>query len=418
MNKLFVYINGILSGELWLDDQNRFCFQYSKEWLEEHDSFHLSISLPLQEKPFLNDSCYSYFTNLLPEAKVLTALSRKLGIAEEDKFSLLRAIGGDCAGAVSLYPPDVYHPGPDGYKYEPFSEKDLAEKITGLGINPLLAAEERRLSLAGGMEKLPVYIKNHRIYLPLHGAPTTHIIKTPVKDLQGVVINEAYCMTLAKNMGFDVPDVDILKIMDISLYAVRRYDRKIEKQGIVRLVQEDFCQALNRNAQQKYNFSLKDCFDLIRRECSNPIDDSRKLLNLILFNGLIGNADGHAKNISLLHDENGTALAPFYDLVSTLVYPQFTKKMPMKIKGKKRQFGHLKKHHFDSLSDEIGIKPNIVIKTALNLVNRIIAVTEITAIEFKAKYKSIEMVDKINTVISFHATSLIDTLSENPVQKK
>ena len=168
---------------------------------------------------------------------------------------------------------------------------------------------------------------------------------------------------------------------------------------------------------RKYNYSLKECFDLIRIECSNPIEDSRKLLNLILFNGLIGNADGHAKNISLLHDENGTTLAPFYDLVSTMVYPQFTKKMPMKIAGKKRQFGHLQKHHFDSLSEEIGMKPNILIKAALNLANRIITVTEITATEFKAQYGSIEMVDKINSVISFHARSLIDTLSEYPVHK-
>ena len=413
-----MYINGILAGELWLDDQSRFCFQYSKEWLGRQDSFHLSVSLPLQEKPFLKDSCYSYFTNLLPEAKILTALSRKLGIAEEDKFSLLLAIGGDCAGAVSLYPPDVDHPGPNDYKYEAFSEKNLEKKITELGINPLLAAEERRLSLAGGMEKLPVYIKNNRIYLPLNGAPTTHIIKTPVKDLQGVITNEAYCMTLAKNMGFDVPDVDILKVRDISLYAVKRYDRKIGQQDIVRLVQEDFCQALNRNSQQKYNYSLKECFDLIRRECSHPIEDSRKLFNLVLFNGLIGNADGHAKNISLLHNENGTALAPFYDLVSTLVYPQFTKKMPMKIAGKKRNFAHLQRHHFDSLSEEVRMKPNIVIKTALNLASRIMAVSEVTAMAFKAKYGSIEMVDKINAVISFHARSLIDTLSKGPEQRE
>ena len=417
MNKLFVYINSILAGELWIDDQNRFCFQYSKKWLGKKDSFHLSVSLPLQEKPFLNDSCYSYFTNLLPEARILTALSRKLGIAEEDKFSLLRAIGGDCAGAVSLYPPDIDYPGPSNYKYEPFSEKDLAKKITELTINPLLAAEERRLSLAGGMEKLPVYIKDNRIYLPLNGAPTTHIIKTPVKDLQGVVTNEAYCMNLAKNMGFDVPDADILNVRDIWLYAVKRYDRKVSEQSIVRLVQEDFCQALNRNSQQKYNYSLKDCFDLIRRECSNPIEDSRKFLNLILFNGLIGNADGHAKNISLLHDENRTKLAPLYDLVSTQVYPQFTKKMPMKIGGKKRNFGHLQKHHFVSLSEEINMKSKVVVKTALDLAIKIIAISEIAAIEFKTKYGSIEMVDKINALISFHARSLIDTLSEDPVQK-
>lgn len=89
----------------------------------------------------------------------------------------------------------------------------------------------------------------------------------------------------------------------------------------------------------------------------------------------------------------------------------------MKIAGKKRQFGHLQKHHFDSLSEEIGMKPNILIKAALKLANRIMTVTEITATEFKAQCGSIEMVDKINSVISFHAISLIDTLSEYPVQK-
>ncbi len=164
-------------------------------------------------------------------------------------------------------------------------------------------------------------------------------------------------------------------------------------------------------------YSLKDCFDLIRRECSNPIEDSRKLFNRILFKGLIGNNDGHAKNISLLHDANGTTLAPFYDLVSTQVYHQFTKKMPMKIAGRKRNFAHLQKHHFDSLSEEIRIKPNMVIRTALNLADRIISVSEITARKFKARYGSIEMVDKINAVISFHTRSLIATLSEDPVRR-
>lgn len=411
MDRLYVYINGVLTGELWVDDQNRFCFQYFNEWLDKPDSFHLSVSLPLQKDPFLKNSCYSYFTNLLPEAKILTALSRRLGIAEEDKFSLLRMIGGDCAGSVSLYPPDIKHPRPTDFRYELFSKENLALKISELGINPLLAAEERRLSLAGGMEKLPVYIKGNQIYLPINGAPTTHIIKAPVKELQGVVTNEAYCMALARNMGLNVPDSKILRMGNLPVYVVMRYDRKIEPPGIVRFVQEDFCQALNRNSQQKYDYSLKDCFDLIRRVCSNPIEDSRKLLHLVLFNGLIGNADGHAKNISLLHNENGTRLAPFYDLVSTLVYPQFTKKMPMKIAGKKRNFGHLKKHHFDFLSQEINMKPNIVIKTALEIADRVISVSEDTAAAFKDSYGSVDMVDRINALISFHSRSLFDTLS-------
>ena len=410
MNKLSVFINQDQVGCLWLDAQHRFCFQYHPDWLAASHAYPLSISLPLMDQPFINDAAYAYFTNLLPEGQVLTALTRRLGIAESDKFNLLRAVGGDCAGAVSLHPWGTSPPSPEDFAYDPLTQDLLLEKIHDLKTNPFLVAEERRLSLAGAMEKLPVRIMDETVCLPCNGAPTTHIIKTPVEDLQGVITNETYCMTLAREMGLNVPRVEILKIHGMALFAVERYDREIEKDTVTRLVQEDFCQALNKDPQQKYNLDLNDYFQLLRDVSAHPAQDIKQLLQWLIFNGLIGNADCHAKNISLLHRENGTRLAPFYDLVSTHMYREFTKKMPMKIADKKRDFRHLQARHFESLAQEIGLKPDLVINTAREWARAIKPVCLKTGETFKAAQTSVDMVDRINALIHNHADAVLDAL--------
>ncbi|MBU0462863.1 MAG: type II toxin-antitoxin system HipA family toxin [Proteobacteria bacterium] len=410
-NKLNVFVNQFKVGELWLDDQGRFCFQYCEPWLNNPNNQRLSISLPLRGEPFLKDSSYAYFTNLLPEGKILSVLSRNLGISDNDYFGLLKAIGGDCAGAVSLHLAGVMPSEKRTYSYEALTEDLLLQKLKGLRDNPFLSVEERRMSLAGAQEKLPVYLKGNQILLPVDGAPSTHIVKTPIQDLQGTVINETYCMMLAKRMGLEVPEVKIRKIGDLSVYMIRRYDRIIAGEKVVRVVQEDFCQALKVNSQQKYDPTLQDYFGLIKKECTDPIVDSRKLFNLIIFNGLIGNADGHAKNISLIHDQKGTRLAPFYDLLSTHIYRDFTKKMPGKIAGKKRNFFHLKQKHFRALGHEIGIKPNIVIKTAIDMSEKILEALRETTAEFKSLYNTISIVDQINRIIKNHADTMIQELS-------
>lgn len=412
-NRLGVYVNRFKAGVLWLDDLGRMGFRYDQGWLDHPDSHRLSVGLPLRTEPFEKDAPYPYFTNLLPEGNVLTALSRRIGISETDKFGLLRAIGGDCAGAVSLYPPGKTPPEPEDYAYEMLHPRDLQKKILALNDDPFLASEEKRLSLAGAMEKLPVHLKEGQICLPLNSAPTTHILKTPVETLQGIVTNEAYCMTLAKNMGLDVPEVQILGINGMPVYVIQRYDR-LERGGeIIRLVQEDFCQVLGLGSQQKYDLTFHQCFDTIRTHCSNPIRDSRRLLGLILFNGLIGNSDGHAKNISLLHDESGTRLAPFYDLVSTHYYgSRFTRKMPVKLAGKKRDFRHLEKRHFILLAEEINLKPAVVLKAAEEMAQTIIDISGETGRVFKDRYKSVDIVDKINDLIRNHAGGVLDALAK------
>ncbi|MBT7052002.1 MAG: type II toxin-antitoxin system HipA family toxin, partial [Desulfobacula sp.] len=227
--------------------------------------------------------------------------------------------------------------------------------------------------------------------------PSSHILKTPIKDLHGTVENETFCMMLAKRMGLTVPDVKIFKINEIPLYLIDRYDRKIENGQIIRLIQEDFCQALNVNAQLKYSPTLDMCFSLIRNESASQVKDTKRFLQLIIFNGLIGNSDAHAKNISFLHGENGTILAPFYDLLSTYVYP-YAKKMAMKIGGG-RHFQFLEPKHFERFSKDTSIKYKVVKETMVTMADRIVGEANKTTEEFFDLYGESPVLYEINDVI-------------------
>ena len=397
-NKLNVFVNQLKAGELWLDNQRRFCFQYDKNWINSKDSYRLSVSLPLRENPYLNDDSYSYFTNLLPEGKILNVLSRKLQIPVSNQFELLRAIGGDCAGAVSLFTDGALPQKPAMYSYKTLTDDHLIKIIKELPENPFMADEAGiRLSLAGAQEKLPVSLKDNKIRISMNSAPSSHILKTPIKDLHGTVENETFCMMLAKRMGLLVPDVKIIKINEIPLYIIDRYDRKIENGQITRLIQEDFCQALNVNVQLKYTPTLAVCFSLIRNESAVQVKDTKRFLQLIIFNGLIGNSDAHAKNVSFIHGEKGTILAPFYDLLSTYVYP-YAKKMAMKIGGG-RHFQFLEPKHFERFSKDTSIKYKVVKETIVTMADKIVVEAKNTTEEFFDLYGKDPVLNEINDVI-------------------
>lgn len=315
-----------------------------------------------------------------------------------NSFDLLRAIGGDCAGAVSLYEDGNMPPKPSAYSYRTLTDDHLVQVLHDLPENPFMADEEDiRLSLAGAQEKLPVFIRDNQIQISLSGAPSSHILKTPIKSLHGTVENETFCMMLARKMGIDVPEVRIIKVNGISVYVIRRYDRKIENNQMTRLIQEDFCQALNVNADLKYTPTLENCFSLIRQESARQILDIRKLLQLIIFNGLIGNSDAHAKNISITHGRDGTRLAPFYDLLSTYVYP-YAKKMAMKIGGG-RHFQYLEPGHFEKFAKSTDIKYKVVEKVILDMSERIVGAAKETTDEFYDRYGKNPVIKEINDII-------------------
>ena len=191
--------------------------------------------------------------------------------------------------------------------------------------------------------------------------PSTHIIKTPIERLAHTVVNEAFCPMVGRELGVDVVDASAQRVAGREFLLVRRYDRREAGDGIVRLHQEDFCQALGVPTARKYQSeggpSLADCFALVRRAIAVPAREVIKLLDDVGLNFLVGNHDG--KNLSLLYlPESGQAvLAPAYDVLSTFAYRKahnLTRKMAMSIGGEYRP-EYVHGRHLDRLFDEAGL---------------------------------------------------------------
>jgi serine/threonine-protein kinase HipA len=357
--ELVVSFRGQEVGRLLLHDQET-CFTYSGLWLSAAHRFPLSVSLPLGPERLCGDLVRNFFANLLPEGDVRERVARKLGISRNNLFGLLLELGGDCAGAISLFPPDVA-PGAQEIAYQPLTEDELAEVVAELPQRPLLAGERGiRLSLAGAQDKLPVRYDGTIVSLPRGGAPSTHILKPPIRGIEGSVTNEAFCMRLAAATGLDVPGVTILRTGEVRSLLVERYDRALQKGDVLRIHQEDFCQALGVSPEIKYQAeggpSLKECCALLRRYSASPAKDLLRLTEWVFFNVLIGNADAHAKNISLMYRNKAPVLAPFYDLLCTRVYVGLSNRLAMKLGGENR-FEWIMERHWSRFAEEAGVKP-------------------------------------------------------------
>ncbi|MNF83118.1 Serine/threonine-protein kinase HipA [compost metagenome] len=284
----------------------------------------ISNSLPLAQSPFSEDAglAHNWFANLLPEEGARQVLVRRLGVADED-FSLLAAIGGDCAGALRLVPPGTGGEAPADLV--PVEEQQLARWAEGTERYALFRPgreQETRLSLAGAQDKLPVLIQDGAMFLPQGSAASSHLIKFAANP--GIILNELYMNRLARLAGLPAPDSFIGRAGKGSYLAVARYDRRFSDGRMQRIHQEDMCQALGIPRRLKYQEeggpSLSRCAELVRAVTAKPALQVRQLLRWQIFNVLAGNSDGHAKNLSLLQDDNGRwSLAPAYDLVCTRV---------------------------------------------------------------------------------------------------
>ncbi len=404
---LDVYFRDRLAGHLWLDEKRRFVFQYDAVWLGMKDAFPLSVRLPLQSEVYADDLSRPFFSNLLPEAELKRIIARRLQISANNDYDMLRSIGGECAGAVSVIPagykPSV-NPG-----YQLLSDEALHQTVIDLPRRPFFAGVEgMRLSLAGAQNKLPVYMAGEDIFIASGNAPSTHILKPPIKDLKETVENEAFCMTLAKKIGLSTPKVSIRRGLD-KLYLIERYDRKRDQDGsILRLHQEDFCQALGFLPDQKYESeggpSLKQCFALLEERSSSPAADRLALLQWTIFNFLVGNADSHAKNLSLMYTNRGPRLAPFYDLICTQVYPDLTDKLAMRIGGENRP-SWIHQRHWEKLGDTTGIKSGFVLKALREMATGIVPAARELLKDFNHSYGESAIIKKVVAIIEKRANS-------------
>jgi serine/threonine-protein kinase HipA len=312
----------VIEGDIRAPEDWR--FTYDADYLNSSQPVALSVSLPLRAEPFAGAIARNWFGNLLPEGLVREAIASRLRIPVWDDFALLAAIGGECAGAVSITPPIA-----NIIPYDDVSQ-DLETLLAAQGDDTgeaslALIGTPRRLSLAGAQDKIAVVLgADGAIRLPAIGEITTHILKPDSLRIRGLRDFEAFGLALARSVGLVVASSSIVAIAGQKALLIERYDRHVgEHDQRMRLHQEDFCQALGYPGEHKYEASggptLAKCAQLLRQKLRLGPVAVQAFLDWVVFNAVIGNADAHAKNLALLCEPSGTRrLAPFYDLVPTI----------------------------------------------------------------------------------------------------
>jgi len=402
-NQLSVWQDQQLVGYLWRNEQGLIGFRYHEEWLTT-GGFAISHRLPLHQARFKPEEgiAHRFFANLLPEGGARNQIIRDLKIANTD-FDLIRAIGGECAGALSILRPEQ-KPSAQ-YAYFPLSEEEVAKLVSRRGQGHTWAENNRpRLSLAGAQDKCPILVEKGIYWLPKNESPSSHIIKFELTDYRNLPAYETFTTMLAGAIGLPVVDIQLCSIAKTHYALIKRYDRNtVDSGSMTRLHQEDFCQALGFGHERKYqedggpNFA--DCYRLVQDVSSDPANDLQHLLRWQIFNVLAGNSDGHAKNLSLLYQANGEIrLAPFYDLVCTRAIERIDVHLAMAV-GTERNPSLISTKHWDDLAKECGMRPqfvqDLVSNTAVNLLQQL----EPTLEKFQTLYGPYPALQRIKKIV-------------------
>jgi serine/threonine-protein kinase HipA len=373
MSELIVYLSGRRSGRLILKGNGNLQFRYDPGYAGPA----ISQALPIRKAAHPHATCHAVFGGLLLEGDARAALARNLGVSAGNDYALLEELGGDCAGAVTLLPPGSELPTTP--RRRRVDEQQLDALLRDLPQRPLAANSEEgvRLSLAGAQPKLPIIMDEDGIALPLNvAAPTTHIIKPELSGFPGLVDNEAFCMELARAVELPVARVSRrASVSGLAYLVVERYDRDLTADPIRRLHQEDLCQALGRPSDRKYQSeggpSVAEVVELLRLCSPMASRDLTTLWRALVLNWLIGNCDAHAKNLSLLYDTGEPMLAPLYDLVSTTIYPELTRRLAMSVDGA-RQIDEVTDMAWKALAAEVQLSPRFAPITTKAMVQRVV----------------------------------------------
>jgi serine/threonine-protein kinase HipA len=318
-----------------VDERSReYAFSYTQ------GSRAISLSLPLSQERFSPAQSRPFFEALLPEGAVRDQIASQLRLAASDSFGLLAELGRDCAGALQIVDTKRM-PDPPSVRW--LDESELDALVQELPRHPLgMQAEDDhlRLSLAGVQHKaVLVRDEQGRFGKPLDGMPSSHILKPQLPDSKypGLATNEYFCMRLAARCGLSTAGVELIAVAGRPCLVVERFDRQQSTWPPRRVHQEDFCQALGLTPDFKYQKegwqlpSYRALADLLDEHGPWPGLDRLAGAQAAVFHYLVGNADAHAKNISLVHTHDGVRLAPLYDVLCTAAYPDLSKDLALSI---------------------------------------------------------------------------------------
>ena len=383
MATLNVYMNGYLVGEFTKSATGAHSFKYEHSWLELSGSRPISLSMPLGIDTYKGDEVYNFFDNLLPDnIEIRNRIVARHDALSTQPFDLLAKIGQDSVGALQLAPKAHAALNIKSIDAKPLSSDELVKILKSyqskIPLGMLQEEDAFRISIAGAQEKTALLYINGQWHIPLNSTPTTHIIKLPIGEIQShshtldmsdSVENEYLCMLIAREFGLSVPECSILTVQDTKALVIKRFDRKFaaDSSWIMRMPQEDFCQALNVASGKKYEShggpGIKDIMQKLLGSRNAAVDRYNFMKSQVLF-WLLAATDGHAKNFSLfIEADSRYCLTPFYDILS--VYPVLGGKglnirdaklaMGLKAtKGKQYKLNQIQVRHFFRTAKDVG----------------------------------------------------------------
>jgi serine/threonine-protein kinase HipA len=328
MTTLVVWRDEVRVGLLDSAPNGEVRFTYDADVVTGGDRAHMiGLRCPLRMQPYTGPSAEAVFENLLPEG----TLRRELGQATKhdagDTVGLLGVVGGDCAGALHLWPTDADPPAVP--MYDPCTADTLRAAFSVA--DGQLRQVTGRASLSGAQAKLalwrmpPVGGEAPVYQLPRNGAPTTVVVKRPGASYPGLLEAELVGMRLmAAAQVPTAPSVRCLVAPDCHESA--RFDRVMrDSTAVSRIHAEDGCQVTGRVSRNKYAEQRGPTFQefsaLLDRAGGDPLLDRETLFRWAVANAAIGNYDGHAKNVSFVYVSAETVrLAPAYDVVVTSLF--------------------------------------------------------------------------------------------------
>ena len=319
---LDVLLHGAPVGTLTHVSGDRTLFAFAEDYVaDEHRpvlglSFKDRLGEPITDFGPTRTRLLPFFSNLLPEGRMRGYLAARAGVSEVREFFLLWALGSDLPGAVAVAPAsgEAWPPEVDDHDEPDRRGRENALRFSLAGVQLKFSAVE---AARGGLT------------IPVRGVGGSWIVKLPSREFEGVPENEFAMMTLARLIGMDVRALRLIDLDAIGnlpegigalkgrALAIRRFDR-LEDGALVHI--EDFAQVFGVYPENKYEkASARNIASVIGAEGSDV--DIVEFIRRLTFNALIGNADMHLKNWSLIYpDRRHAALAPAYDFVSTIPY--------------------------------------------------------------------------------------------------
>jgi serine/threonine-protein kinase HipA len=373
-----IFCNSDYVGFLEIDlESNSAKLNYDDNWkqigfeLSPHLKFDKNINISRVKK---------FISNLLPEGKGLEFISSFFQISKANQFALIEAIGVETAGAITFCSNKNITT-----SFKEISNDELTQRIKNRStINITIWDKKTRLSLAGVQDKLPLVVLDDGRYGIGEGKiASTHILKFEKGENINLVLNEYFCMKLAKACGLNTAEVEIKKFDTQNVLFVKRFDREllINKDGSFEVLKNhiiDACQLLDLDVSMKYEktyadfrgeANFKNLFESSKLS-TNKILTKLHFLRWTLFNLCINNYDAHAKNISFFVNKKGLELTPFYDLVNIAMYPDIQNEFAM---GFGDEFNANRIGGFDLVGFCVhtNIQPRLVKNELLNIIKDI-----------------------------------------------